>query len=85
MKKGCVPNMHFKNQLRSEPRKLNRFFFLELAFRFYKEGLHKNQLSVRALYVKYISRDDWIRTSGPYVPNVVRYRAALHPEMKGKL
>ena len=26
------------------------------------------------------SRDDWIRTSGPYVPNVVRYRAALHPE-----
>jgi hypothetical protein len=27
------------------------------------------------------SRDDWIRTSGPYVPNVVRYRAALHPEI----
>jgi hypothetical protein len=26
-------------------------------------------------------RDDWIRTSGPYVPNVVRYRAALHPEI----
>ena len=25
------------------------------------------------------SRDDWIRTSDPYVPNVVRYRAALHP------
>ena len=25
-------------------------------------------------------RDDWIRTSGPHVPNVVRYRAALHPE-----
>ncbi len=25
-------------------------------------------------------RDDWIRTSDPYVPNVVRYRAALHPE-----
>gem|GEM_PF-7022003 len=29
-------------------------------------------------------RDDWIRTSGPYVPNVVRYRAALHPEMPRK-
>ena len=27
-------------------------------------------------------RDDWIRTSDPYVPNVVRYRAALHPEKK---
>ena len=25
-------------------------------------------------------RDDWIRTSDPYVPNVVRYRAALHPD-----
>jgi hypothetical protein len=29
-------------------------------------------------------RDDRIRTCGPYVPNVVRYRAALHPE-KGNL
>ncbi len=27
-----------------------------------------------------ICRDDWIRTSGPHVPNVMRYRAALHPE-----
>ncbi len=27
-----------------------------------------------------LGRDDWIRTSDPYVPNVVRYRAALHPE-----
>jgi hypothetical protein len=26
-------------------------------------------------------RDDRIRTCGPYVPNVVRYRAALHPEI----
>ena len=25
-------------------------------------------------------RADWIRTSDPYVPNVVRYRAALLPE-----
>ncbi len=24
-------------------------------------------------------RADWIRTSDPYVPNVVRYRAALLP------
>jgi hypothetical protein len=29
---------------------------------------------------KRICRDDWIRTSGPFVPNEVRYRAALHPE-----
>jgi hypothetical protein len=29
------------------------------------------------------SRADWIRTSDPYVPNVVRYRAALLPEKKG--
>ncbi len=28
---------------------------------------------------KTFCRDDRIRTCGPYVPNVVRYRAALHP------
>ena len=28
-------------------------------------------------------RADWIRTSDPYVPNVVRYRAALLPEKMG--
>ena len=27
-----------------------------------------------------LSRDDWIRTSDPVVPNDVRYRTALHPE-----
>ncbi len=26
-----------------------------------------------------VGRDDRIRTCDPYVPNVVRYRAALHP------
>ncbi len=26
-------------------------------------------------------RDDWIRTSDPFVPNEVRYRAALHPAL----
>jgi hypothetical protein len=30
-----------------------------------------------------IRRADWIRTSDPYVPNVVRYRAALLPENMG--
>ena len=30
---------------------------------------------------KTFCRDDRIRTCGPYVPNVVRYRAALHPEI----
>jgi hypothetical protein len=29
-------------------------------------------------------RDDWIRTSDPFVPNEVRYRAALHPERVSK-
>jgi hypothetical protein len=28
------------------------------------------------------NRDDWIRTSGPFVPNEVRYQAALHPATK---
>ena len=28
-----------------------------------------------------IRRDDWIRTSGLFVPNEARYRAALHPEL----
>ena len=27
----------------------------------------------------YINRDDRIRTCGPFVPNEVRYQAALHP------
>ena len=26
------------------------------------------------------NRDDWIRTSDPFVPNEVRYQAALHPD-----
>ena len=30
---------------------------------------------------KTFCRDDRIRTCGPYVPNVVRYRAALHPAL----
>jgi hypothetical protein len=29
--------------------------------------------------VNFFSRDDWIRTSGLFVPNEARYRAALHP------
>src|SRR4030095_16702401 len=37
----------------------------------------KPQLSLRLLL---FSRADWIRTSDPYVPNVVRYRAALLPD-----
>ena len=28
-----------------------------------------------------INRDDWIRTSDPFVPNEVRYQAALHPDV----
>lgn len=37
---------------------------------------HKKIFALRRLS----GRDDWIRTSGPFVPNEVRYRAALHPE-----
>ena len=34
------------------------------------------------LYIRArIGRADWIRTSDPYVPNVVRYRAALLPDL----
>ena len=29
-----------------------------------------------------IGRDDWIRTSGLFVPNEARYRAALHPDSR---
>ncbi len=29
-----------------------------------------------------LNRDDWIRTSGPFVPNEVRYQAAPHPATK---
>jgi hypothetical protein len=32
-----------------------------------------------AVIDKNLNRDDWIRTSGPFVPNEVRYQAALHP------
>jgi hypothetical protein len=34
----------------------------------------------KALFFQSLGRDDWIRTSDPFVPNEVRYRAALHPE-----
>jgi hypothetical protein len=37
-------------------------------------------LQAVGVYYKY-GRDDWIRTSGPHVPNVMRYRAAPHPEI----
>ena len=36
---------------------------------------------LRGGFAGFICRDDWIRTSDPYVPNVVRYRAALHPDL----
>ena len=32
----------------------------------------------------YTNRDDWIRTSGPFVPNEVRYQAAPHPATKAE-
>jgi hypothetical protein len=41
--------------------------------------LIEKEKSAKQTYYK--SRADWIRTSDPYVPNVVRYRAALLPEI----
>lgn len=32
-----------------------------------------------------LGRDDWTRTSGLFVPNEARYRAALHPEWDAKI
>ena len=29
-------------------------------------------------------RSEWIRTTGPYVPNVVLYQAELHPDSRGR-
>ncbi len=43
---------------------------------------HKN-LQALICFDLIFSRADWIRTSDPYVPNVVRYRAALLPEISG--
>ena len=40
-------------------------------------GKKRNPLPER---VSEVSREDRIRTCDPYVPNVVRYRAALLPE-----
>ena len=47
-----------------------------------RQNSRDNGDSKKEIPVNTTSRDDWIRTSGPYVPNVVRYRAALHPELK---
>ena len=44
-----------------------------------QEGRMKSKKPFRYSERLLFGRDDWIRTSGPYVPNVVRYRAALHP------
>ena len=35
---------------------------------------------LKSLMINKKCRDDWIRTSGLFVPNEARYRAALHPE-----
>ena len=49
---------------------------LALAFGGADSAICKKALAPPRLF---IGRDDWIRTSDPYVPNVVRYRTALHP------
>ncbi len=36
-------------------------------------------LVINKLLLNNYYRDDWIRTSDPFVPNEVRYQAALHP------
>src|SRR5688572_336985 len=37
--------------------------------------------SANSFLININCRADWIRTSDPYVPNVVRYRAALLPDL----
>lgn len=37
----------------------------------------------KSLIYKGFCRDDWIRTSGLFVPNEARYQAALHPDSTG--
>ncbi len=39
----------------------------------------------RMAVINFVCRDDWIRTSGLFVPNEARYRAALHPEWAANL
>ena len=48
------------------------------AYKSFHNGIKKGSLELPIN----LGRDDWIRTSDPHVPNVVRYRAALHPEIQ---
>ena len=46
------------------------------------------RLSVKNPYIRrytdFFGRDDWIWTSGPYVPNVVLYQTEPHPDYGGE-
>lgn len=47
-----------------------------------KEHCERKSRATNNLSLYNINRDDWIRTSDPFVPNEVRYQAALHPATK---
>ena|GEM_PF-5954350 len=51
--------------------------YLEMRYHFSYTPIKRDLNFSRSLF----SRDDWIRTSDPVVPNDVRYRAALHPAL----
>ena len=56
---------------------LNISRFAEEIFALLKIFKH---LAASAAHPFWSCRGDWIRTSGLFVPNEARYRAALHPE-----
>ena len=43
-----------------------------------------NRAFVRLVGGKSTGRDDWIRTSDPYTPSIVRYQTAPHPDTSGE-
>ena len=56
------------------------FLFCPKYYRKFSLYMKKTKKTVTHVTVL-TSRDDWIRTSGPYVPNVVLYQTEPHPDM----
>ena len=49
-------------------------------FRLFSQAVTARSQARPLISLKKFGRNERIRTSGPFVPNEVRYRAALHPE-----
>lgn len=56
------------------------FLFCPKYYRKFSLYMKKTKKTVTHVTVL-TNRDDWIRTSGPYVPNVVLYQTEPHPDM----